>query len=658
MNEALSHLYANDPVNAKRIETDTLFTGKNTTDYSGFIDRSIRYIENFQLLDPVHWARFVNQFRIHSDKDGKGGGWKGEFWGKMMRGATFTYTYTRNEKLYKILTDTVEDMLSTIDGLGRISTYTPDNEFIFWDVWSRKYVLLGMQYFMEICTDENLKARIVDSMEKQVNYIMSKVGPASEGKTPITETSNFWRGLNSSSLLEPVVRLYDITGKKEYLDYAAYIVSEGGTSISNVFELAFEDKCDPYQYPMTKAYELISCFEGLLEYYRATGIEKYKIAVLNFGRRLGKSDITIIGSAGCTHENLDHAAARQTDTAYQGIMQETCVTVTWMKFCWQLLMLSGDVQYADYFEQSLYNAYLGAVNTEKITDEKLVHERCADAHPEALPFDSYSSLLPNTRGRGIGGLQFMPDNHYYGCCACIGAAGCGMIHKEGVMLKKNGICVNLYIPGTVKTLTPEANEITLKFDTAYPVDGEIKITLEMNKDEAFDLDLRVPAWSKRNSLTVCGEETDVSVGYNTISRTWKNGDTVTLKLDMRTELLRPQSNPRDILFRRVDWGHNYVVPEVVTESPDARFHVALRRGPVVLARDARLGENVDEPVDILFDEDGYVALSPCKSAGFDTIEEFTVPEKGGKSFKVIDYSSAGKTWNEDSRYGCWLPTRK
>ena len=95
MNKALSHLYANDPVNAKRIETDTLFTGKNTTDYSGFIDRSIRYIENFQLLDPVHWARFVNQFRIHSDKDGKGGGWKGEFWGKMMRGGSFLYSCTK-----------------------------------------------------------------------------------------------------------------------------------------------------------------------------------------------------------------------------------------------------------------------------------------------------------------------------------------------------------------------------------------------------------------------------------------------------------------------------------------------------------------------------------------------------------------------------------
>ena len=67
-----------------------------------------------------------------------------------------------------------------------------------------------------------------------------------------------------------MVRLFDLTGEKKYLDFARYIVEEGGTSIANVFELAYADKTDPYQYPITKAYELISCFEGLLEYYRAT----------------------------------------------------------------------------------------------------------------------------------------------------------------------------------------------------------------------------------------------------------------------------------------------------------------------------------------------------------------------------------------------------
>ena len=121
-----------------------------------------------------------------------------------------------------------------------------------------------------------------------------------------------------------------------------------------------------------------------------------------------------------------------------------------MKFCWQLLMLTGEVEFADSFERALYNAYLGSVNTEKIVDSKTI-ERLPGAIPVALPFDSYSSLLPNTRGRGIGGLQLMSDKHYYGCCACIGSAGTGMISKVAAMLREDGVALNLYIPGGIVT---------------------------------------------------------------------------------------------------------------------------------------------------------------------------------------------------------------
>lgn len=38
--------------------------------------------------------------------------------------------------------------------------------------------------------------------------------------------------------------------------------------------------------------------------------------MIRFAKRVMNSDITIIGSAGCTHELFDHSAARQTDTAY------------------------------------------------------------------------------------------------------------------------------------------------------------------------------------------------------------------------------------------------------------------------------------------------------------------------------------------------------
>ena len=57
-----------------------------------------------QLLKADLWYDFAEQF---SDQiDGSDDGWRGEYWGKMMRGGCFVYSYTKNKKLLEILTDT------------------------------------------------------------------------------------------------------------------------------------------------------------------------------------------------------------------------------------------------------------------------------------------------------------------------------------------------------------------------------------------------------------------------------------------------------------------------------------------------------------------------------------------------------------------------
>jgi len=647
----INNLYTAGSANYPRLGTDRFFSDPDIVcKFEGILDTTAKYITDFQLTDPVHWARFVEQFKVHSDSENRG--WKGEYWGKMMRGAAFVYSVTRDEKLYNAMYDTVLDMLTAEDELGRISSFTVEKEFDGWDIWSRKYVLLGMQYFMEICTDKELCERLTSSMCRQVDYMISKLGYAEDGKKPITSASRHWKGLNSSSVLEPVVRLYNITGDKKYLDFAAYIVHEGGTSIANIFELAYADTIDPYQYPIVKGYEMMSCFEGLLEYYRATGIEKYRDAVVRLGRRLIDSDVTVIGSSGCTHELFDHSAAHQHDPALtDNVMQETCVTVTLMKLCCQLLSLTGDARYADTFERALYNAYLGAVNTEKNIDEAVIRKAFPDAILEPLPFDSYSALTPSTRGRYIGGLQLMPDKHYYGCCACIGSAGIGMLSKVTAMVSADGASVNLYIPGTVTVATPENSRLVIKTVTDYPADGKVKLELTLAAPEEFTLSVRIPEWSKNTEIRVNGENVSAVCGYTHIRRTWADGDTVELTFDMRARVVKPIPAPIDVVMTNG-------VPQVVVESHKARFFIAMERGPLVLARDARLGGDVCSAVDIDYDEDGYIELIPSDSADFDRMIEFAVPTKDGGSFKVIDYASAGKTWDERSLYGCWLPTKK
>ena len=87
--------------------------------FGGVLDHALRFTKDKQLMSAEHWTRFVRQFRI--DADAASRGWRGEYWGKMMRGACFVCATTRDAELEALLHQTVEDMISAADENGRIS---------------------------------------------------------------------------------------------------------------------------------------------------------------------------------------------------------------------------------------------------------------------------------------------------------------------------------------------------------------------------------------------------------------------------------------------------------------------------------------------------------------------------------------------------------
>lgn len=622
--------------------------------YTGIVENTFAFIEKVQLLRPELWKRFVQQFRENADYDA---GWRGEYWGKMMRGASLVYSYTRNAELYNVLKETVLDMIASADENGRISSYALARELDNWDLWCRKYVLLGMQYFLDICHEDVLKQQIIASMIRQVDCIIEKIGDG-ERKKPITSASKQWRGLNSSSILEPIVRLYNLTKKDKYFDFAKYIVECGGTDIENIFELAYRNELLPYQYPVTKAYEMISCFEGLLEYAKITGNEKHKTAVINFADRILESDFTVIGCCGCTHELFDHATARQANTTNGDVMQETCVTVTLMKFLCRVHLVTGDPKYIDAFEISFYNAYLGAVNTDWVVGSSLPNQfKNSKVIVEPLPFDSYSPLTSGTRGVGIGGLRLMSDNHYYGCCACIGAAGIGAVPQIQCLKTDDRIVLNMFVGGKMEITSPKGNPLTLNLETEYPKYGTVKIAVCLTEPEQFQLLIRNPYWSKHTVVSVNGEKVNATEGYISLKKMWMNGDIIQLEFDMRTKIIYPMPYKEQVLMTKVIWAHDYIVPTYDREDPIAHKHIALRRGPIMLAQENRLGYNVDDPICIKVDENGFVdAAESEKEVPFPCITKIDIPLTNGKTILLTDYSSAGKTWSEESKMAVWLLT--
>lgn len=588
--------------------------------FQGVAHKTALFFQEKQLSDTALWAKFVDLYR--SQPDGENMGWRGEYWGKMMRGGALVCAYTQDAKLYKILTDSVRDMLTVAESDGRVSTYTKDTEFDGWDLWSRKYVLLGCEYYLEICKDEASKQEIVAFLCNCADYIMAHIGA---DKKPITKASRNWLGINSSSILEPIVRLYKLTGQQKYLDFAKYIIDEGGADGINIFELAYENKLYPYQYGVPKAYELTSCFEGLLEYYLVTGIEKYKIAVVNFAKAMLQSDISIIGCSGITHEMLDHTRTRQT-VCYDGVMQETCVTVTWMKFCSRLLELTGESLYADAMEQSFYNAYLGAVNAED-RECTYVKERFPDLGVKTtyLPVDSYSPLTWGKRGRVVGGTQLLPDLSYYGCCACIASAGIGVFLKSAITADNNGITVNFFETGSAE-FDWQGRKVTLTMETDYPTDGKVKIRIQTEKPVAFTLKVRNPGWSAYPD------------GYTCHNKVWTD-ETLELNFPMPITFHYPIHWEEDVLFGNKPVRHN----------PEEDNYIAVTRGPLVLAADSRL----DNPATF----DLTYIVEPCGDLTLGETEcmlKLKITHKNGTPVYLVDYASAGKDWQ--SQIAAWLPT--
>ena len=136
---------------------------------------------------------------------------------------------------------------------------------------------------------------------------------------------------------------------------------------------------------------------------------------------------------------------------------------------------------------------------------------------------------------------------------------------------------------------------------------------------------------------LCGESVENKIDGNTLTivRKWRDGDTVELELDMRPRVVYP-------------FGEN---------NPGKDKFVAIEAGPVVLARDARLGGDISLPVEVKVDEEGYVEnVSLSKNDAFSTQICYEL-DSFGEKIKLIDYSSAGKTWDESSFMTAWLPIK-
>lgn len=597
------------------------FIQSGETTIKGYAGKAIDLIVKKQYYDKSLWKVTAEQFRLLSDSEF--GDWRGEYWGKLMRGACMTYRVTHDKKLYSILTESVKYMLGFQDEKGRFSTYSVQNEFCWFDVWCRKYVMLAFISYYEICKNERLKKRVLRAVCNHADYMVKKIGRG-RNKTEITETSERFGAMNSCSVLGAFVKLYEITERKNYLDFANYIVESGMAKDFDLISACEDDGLYPYMFKYTKAYEMTSCVNGVLGYYKVTGNKRYLDVAIDFVDKVIATDYTMIGCSGCTEENFDNSSVRQTIYSDK-IMQETCVTVAFMLLCADLLKITGNAKYAEIIEKSGYNALYGALNTENQTMKNAMSYKFNDkgevvvAEHEAFVFDSYSPLYLGKRAIFVGGFKIMPGGRGYGCCVSMGGAGTALMGLSAVTENDDGFCLNIYGDAKIKT---ERNGKKVVLDIKASVYDGNGARIKIKSDGAeFVLRARIPSYAENFKVTINGENADYEIdkGYAVLGKVC-DGDSVTVKFKAPIKAVKLNGK------------------------------LAFYKGAITLARDERFGEDMKKPIKTEIKKDGRVPSAKIvKNDKFDSELTAKIKTADGEYITLCDYSSAGKNCDDDNR---------
>ena len=591
---------------------------------------------------------------LFRDKTERNNRWQTEFWGKWMHAAVPLWTYSGSDALKAKIDAGIDEILASQEPDGYIGNYPEELRCgEGWDVWGMKYTMMGLLHFVDseksrVKSEEcdGRGKRTLEACKKLCDYLIGQLGPNGKKGIRLYQTGN-WSGLASSSVLEPVVWLYRRTGEKHYLDFADYIVKgmtepeDGprlvdlalrGISVAdrNGYGGVKPDEHGNYvaKRSRSKAYEMMSCYQGMLDYVevksknekgRSAELDDLFHAVVATADQIIADEVNVAGGA-TSSEEWFHGAKKQ-HLPYLNL-QETCVVTTWMRLLEKLLTVTGDPKYADQLERTFYNIYLASLN------------RDADEFAAYTPLNGY-------RSRG--------HHHCWMHTNCCNANGPrGFLSFLRALLQANGRTAyfNFYVSGTSRIALP-ADGRTVSFETyaLYPRNGFVRIVNRTAGENAFELALRIPAWSARTKVRLNGEPVGGKAapgGYLRLDRIWKTGDVVELDLDMQ------------VVLHRLDHA------------------VAFTRGPIALARDSRFNDGmIDEPLKLL----GYGGIEAFKAPEFvparNPSEEFAMtfaaslpicshhehPEGNvNPTVHFCDYASAANRWTPENGCRVWIPT--
>jgi len=359
-----------------------------------------------------------------------------------------------------------------------------------------------------------------------------------------------------------IFRLYQLTGEKKYLELSKYFIDERGQTLPNgmhyydweqqrnikkfgmpqVPRNAWADKHRPYfgdfeyfvahkpardmEEPIGHAVRAMYFYAAMADIAGETDDVELLAACKKIWHNTVSNNIFLNGGVGQDWywEGIGKAYDLPPDMCYT----ETCAAIGFMLFTHRMLMITPESHYADAMERTFYNAVLSGV--------ELDGEHYFYVNP--------LEMTPQTMYRWPKEHSLLPQRYEWWntpCCPPNIARTIGGISQYIYLYDDHNLWVNLYADNK-GSFCFNGQEIAFSQHTDYPLDGKIVMKVEGNAE--FALRLRIPGWCKKATLSLNGTAMEICTenGYAVINRSWSDGDSIELNLELAVRRVYP--NPR------------------------------------------------------------------------------------------------------------------
>lgn len=382
------------------------------------------------------------------------------------------------------------------------------------DLWPNMLALFIMQSYYEHTGDE----KILDFMTKYFKWVQ---------KYPDRKfLKTYWENSRGGDMLYSCFWLYNHTGDEFLLDVATKI----HRNTANWMQQS--------TLPNWHNVNIAQCFREPATWWMYSKQDWHKQATYNNYWLIRSCFGQVPGGlwGGDENSRMGYIDPRQ------GV--EACGMVEMMSSDAMLVRITGDPAWADICEDVAFNTYPASFMPDfkalrYITSPNQVISDSKNHHP----------------GIDNGG-PFMMMNPF--SCRC-----CQHNHSHGwpyyvenlwMASSDNGIAAILYNDCTVKAKVGDGTEITIKEDTVYPFEEQVRLTLNTPKTVKFPMYLRVPKWCDNMTVTINGTKVAVLAvpqKFVKIDREWKDGDTVVIDMPMQVSYRTWQQNKNCV---SIDYG--------------------------------------------------------------------------------------------------------